>query len=115
MYDSWLLIIVGGQYKGVAHLISVYILCRRVLVHRGPHGTGGMHPTSPPPVHQRLKEITTPLRWEVWDQKLVNHPEQRFRRYIIKGIKRGFDYTCPLNSAVQNMPSVRLHPEANRD
>ncbi len=41
-------------------------------------------------VHQALEEITTPLRWEVWDQKLATHPDQRFRRYIAEGIRRGF-------------------------
>ncbi len=70
-------------------------------------------------VQRALKEITTPLRWEVWDQKLANHPDQRFRRYITKGIKQGFrvgfDYSRPLNSAARNMSSVRLHPEAIRD
>ena len=52
-----------------------------------------------PQVHQGLKEITTPLRWEVWDKKLVNHPDQRFRGYITERIKRGFrvciEQCCP--------------------
>ncbi len=37
----------------------------------------------------------------VWNQKLVNHPDQRFRGYITEG---GF-----------RVGAVRLHPEAIRD
>ncbi len=30
-----------------------------------------------------LQEIVTPLHWETWDSKLLDHPDQRFRRYVV--------------------------------
>ncbi len=32
-----------------------------------------------------LKEIVTPLHWETWDSKLLDHPDQRFRHYVVEG------------------------------
>ena len=48
-----------------------------------------------------LCEIVTPLRWAAWDSQLSHHPDQRFRYYIVDGIKHGFkvgfNYTCPIS------------------
>ena len=72
-------------------------------------------------VHPALQEITTPLHWEVWDHRLASHPDQRFRRYIVEGIKRGFrigfDYSQrrPLKSAKRNISSVHYYPEVIAD
>ncbi len=66
-----------------------------------------------------LKEIVTPLHWETWDSKLLDHPDQRFRRYVVEGLrdgfKIGFDYGRSLKSVRRNMSSVLQHPQAIRD
>ncbi len=36
------------------------------------------------------EEVHTPLKWQEWDRSLAGHPDQRFRRYIVDGIKDGF-------------------------
>ena len=37
-----------------------------------------------------FESVTTPLVWREWDRCLVNHPDQRFRRYIVGWIQSGF-------------------------
>ena len=34
--------------------------------------------------------ITSPLQWRVWDEALRDHPDQRFRSYIVTGLRDGF-------------------------
>ena len=53
---------------------------------------------SPQPIilPQEMQEIQTPLRWQEWDRALESHPNQRFRRYVVEGIKH--TTTRPLNS-----------------
>ena len=34
--------------------------------------------------------ITSPLQWRVWDEALRDHPDQRFRNYIVTGLRDGF-------------------------
>ena len=66
-------------------------------------------------VPEELSRIVTPLHWQVWDRKLSQHPDQRFRSYIVEGFRYGFrvgfDYTRPLKSATSNMSSSRHHPQ----
>jgi len=33
-----------------------------------------------------LCQVTTPYRWRSWDQALRNHPDQRFKDYIVRGL-----------------------------
>lgn len=59
-----------------------------------------------------MNEITTPLNWREWDWELRDHPDQRFREYIVNGIRNGFhvgfDYTtAACCSSGKNLPSVR--------
>ena len=74
-----------------------------------------------PSVPRRLplgtEQVNSPLSWQEWDRCLASHPDQRFRRYIVDGIRRGFrigfdyshaDYT---RSSPNNMISARDHPE----
>ena len=59
----------------------------------------------PSVIPEALTEIVTPLRWQAWDRKLAQHPNQRFRTYIVDGIKQG------LCSARSNMSSSRQFPQ----
>ena len=38
------------------------------------------------------KEVVTPLKWEVWDYFLVNHPDQEYRRYKVMGLLEGIGF-----------------------
>ena len=64
---------------------------------------------------ERLGRINTPLSWSEWDRALASHPDQRFRQYIVEGIRYGFrvgfDYQTPIASSQHNMPSARERPE----
>ena len=74
-----------------------------------------------PSVPRRLplgtEQVNSPLSWQEWDRCLASHPDRRFRRYIVDGIRRGFrigfdyshaDYT---RSSPNNMISAGDHPE----
>ena len=62
-----------------------------------------------------MREIETPLRWREWDRLLEDHPDQRFRRYIVGGIREGFrvgfHHECQLHKSNRNMVSATDHPE----
>ncbi len=66
---------------------------------------------------EEMKEIITPLRWREWDHSLRNHQDQRFRKYIVDGIRHwfrvGFNYEPALSvsSSSHNMVSASEHPE----
>ena len=66
-----------------------------------------------------LRSIVTPLAWETWDARLAWHPDQRFRQYVVSGIRDGFnirfDYQRLLKSSKRNMPSVSSQPQAIRE
>ena len=34
--------------------------------------------------------ITTPLQWRTWSKALQDHPDQRFCKYIVTGLRKGF-------------------------
>ena len=40
--------------------------------------------------NENLSGSVSPLRWEVWDDFLESYPDQRFRDYIVDGIRAGF-------------------------
>ncbi len=61
-----------------------------------------------------MQQITTPLRWEAWDHSLAPHPDPRFRRYLVDGIREGFrigfDYSRECHRTARNMASSILQP-----
>lgn len=65
--------------------------------------------------HPSLCEIITPLQGEAWAAALSQHPDTRFKSYILDGIKNGFrigfqyvSHSC--RSSTQNMASALEHP-----
>ena len=66
-------------------------------------------------VDVRLTPISTPLKIEVWEKCLCNHPDKDFVTYILKSIKQGFrigvDSKYNLISATKNMHSTALNPQ----
>ena len=73
------------------------------------------HPIKLPP---GMEEVITPLDWRGWDKALREHPDQRFRKFIVGGLKEGsrigFDYGAMaggLRSSPANMASALEHPE----
>lgn len=63
----------------------------------------------------QLKEVVTPLRWEMWWQWLRLHPDRRFCTYICEGIRSGFrigfDRSTRLRCCTRNMSSATIHRE----
>ena len=74
------------------------------------------HPIKLPP---GMEQVITPLAWRVWDEALREHPDQRFQRYIVEGIRDGFrvgfNYEVGLRSSPTNVASAREHPEVVQD
>ncbi len=66
---------------------------------------------------EEMKEIIAPLRWREWDHSLWNHQDQRFRKYIVDGIRHGFrvgfnyELASSVRSSSHNMVSASEHPE----
>ena len=42
------------------------------------------HPRVPVSLPSQLCEVVTPLRWQEWDQRLSNYPDQRLQSYIVE-------------------------------
>ena len=65
-----------------------------------------VHPLATP-----FQAVQTPLRWDQWDRKLETHPDQRFREFIVRGIREGFrisfDYPQICQSSQRNMHSAQ--------
>ena len=57
-----------------------------------------------------LRAVRTPLHWDQWDQQLESHPDERFREFIVIGIREGFrvgfDYPRTCQSSRRNMHSA---------
>ena len=66
-----------------------------------------------------MAAIRTPLKWEEWDRALGQHPDQRFRKYIVDGIRWGFrvgfDYSRTCRKAKRNMASASQQPQVIAD
>lgn len=66
---------------------------------------------------QKMKEIVTPFVWQEWDAGLANHPDQRFREYIVNGgFTISFDdqrHACRRSGT--NMFSATENPQVIRD
>ena len=58
--------------------------------------------------------ICTPLIYHEWEKGLQNHPDKRFRDYILSGIRNGFrigfDRDNMLKSGNRNLLSAEIHP-----
>ena len=67
----------------------------------------------------QMEMVSTSLDWREWDRSLASHPDQRFRSYIVNGIRFGFrvgfDYNASCGLSTQNMASTREHPQVIRD
>ena len=63
----------------------------------------------------KLTSISTPLRYEAWEERLRQHPYREFTSLILQGIQSGFHIGVPaaalLESAHSNMPSCKAHAE----
>ena len=70
--------------------ICCLALCRTIPVHEGAVEAEWMHPCGVKGSTQTEKRDSYPLRWEVWDCFLVNHPDQEYCRYIVAGLQEGF-------------------------
>ena len=67
-----------------------------------------------------MNEVVTPLSWQAWDSELAGHPDQRFREYVVNGLRYGFrvgfDYThTSCRKSDGNLASVRNQPQIVRD
>ena len=60
-----------------------------------------------------LADVVTPLQWREWDRCLASHPDERFREYVVGGIRDGFlvgfDYAGSCSPARGNMVSAKQH------
>jgi len=68
---------------------------------------------------QPMNSIHTPLDRREWDWLLQRHPDQRFRSYIVEGLREGFrvgfNHSSELRRVSRNMPSATAHPEVISD
>ena len=69
--------------------------------------------------NENLSGSVSPLQWEVWDHFLESYPDQRFRDYIVDGIRVGFrvgfNYSHTCQASKQNMASATQHPDIVRE
>ena len=66
--------------------------------------------------NQDWENIVTPLRAEVWEKLLVNHPDRDFAGFVVRGIRHGFrigyDYTSgKCRKSRGNLRSAAEHGE----
>ena len=75
--------------------------------------------TTPSRLPPQMEMVSTPLDWREWDRSLASHPDQRFRSYVVNGIRFGFrvgfDYNASCGRSTRNMASTREHPQVIRD
>ena len=76
-------------------------------------------PAHPVRLPRTMEQVNTPLDWRAWDGALAEHPDPRFRRYIIEGIRDGFrigfNHKVGVRSSSVNMGSAMDHPEVVGD
>lgn len=76
-------------------------------------------PEVPTRLPTAMEQILTPLNWREWDRCLMAHPDQRFRTYIVEGIRYGFrigfNYSSSCVSTPRNMASAMKNPEVIRE
>lgn len=82
----------GRSYHGYATLAGSYRYMEDLI------RLEGCRLPEPMGLVQSLQASNSPLRWQEWDTGLSTHPDQRFRQYIVNGIREGFrvgfDYRC---------------------
>ncbi len=71
---------------------------------------------TPSKLPEQATRISTPLVGSKWIESLSCHPDERFSRYIVEGIQRGFrvgfdSSRCSLATGRGNMVSAELHPD----
>ena len=67
------------------------------------------------PVSSDCRLVISPLKPDVWEAYLSPHPDRRYVRYLVDGIRNGFHIGCgadrsQLRSAKRNMLSAENHP-----
>ena len=75
--------------------------------------------TTPSQLPLEMGKINTPLHWQAWERSLEQHPDPRFRAYIVNGIRFGFrvgyTYQHHCTRSFRNMPSALQRPEVVRE
>ena len=70
-------------------------------------------PQEPVRLSPALEDVVTPLKWRECDWCLASHPDQRFREYVVGGIRDGFcvgfDYAGSCSPARGSMVSAKQH------
>ena len=63
--------------------------------------------------------VVTSLKWRRWDLALTGHPDNRFRDFIVNGVREGFqigyDYSKHCEPACKNMRSALQNPAVVSD
>ena len=77
-------------------------------------------PEVPTDMPSPMKEVVTPLTWQEWDRELASHPDQKFREYVVNGLRWGFrigfDYAhAACQKSIGNLASVKDQPQIVRD
>ena len=72
------------------------------------------------PLPPNLQQVQTPLRVVQWCTVLASHPDQRFARYILDGIEKGFrigfdSLQHSYTPCKGNMLSILAHPQVVQD
>ena len=64
--------------------------------------------------HPHLSQITTPLHYQAWKDRLRYHPDAKFANFILEGLQVGFcigiSPGTQFRSAQSNMQSAKEHP-----
>ena len=75
--------------------------------------------TAPSLLPLEMEEINTLLHWQAWERPLEQHPDSRFRAYIVNGIRfdfrMGYTYQHPCRRSSCNMPSALERLEVVRE
>ena len=107
-------------------MVFCFCFCFLCVSHAGPYqymedllALDGCRPRFPVRGPTPMAAIRTPLKWEEWDRALGQHPDQRFRKYIVDGIRWGFrvgfDYSRTCRKAKRNMASASQQPQVIAD
>ena len=117
----------GGAVEGANGVFFFFFCCFFLCVSRaGPYrymedllALDGCRPRFPVRGPTPMAAIRTPHKWDEWDRALGQHPDQRFRKYIVDGIRWGFrvgfDYSRTCRKAKRNMASASQQPQVIAD
>ena len=66
-------------------------------------------------MYPQLSQVTSPLSYQAWEDRLQHHPDAVFTRYILEGLQTGFRIGLSpgtyFQSAQSNMQFAREHPQ----